>query len=183
MGVSMIVTNRRMPAFLLAFSAAGFGSWAGYEGYTSEPVIPVQGDVPTIGHGSTHYEDGSPVRLGDPAISRERAEQLARNLLSKDEDRFRASIPGVLLTQDEYDLYVDFIGQYGIGNWLKSSMRRHLLAGEYREACDSLLKWRYAGGYDCSTTVNGSPNTRCWGVWTRQLDRHERCIAAVEGSK
>lgn len=174
----MQIPTKRLPAYLLAFSAAGFTSWAGYEGYTPEPVIPVEGDVPTIGHGSTRYEDGTPVQLDDPAITRERAEQLARNLLSKDEDRFRQSIPGVKLHQAEYDLYVDFIGQYGIGNWNRSSMRRHLLAGQYSQACDALLKWRYAGGYDCSTRINGEPNKRCWGVWARQLDRHEKCRAA-----
>lgn len=171
-------SSNRLPVYMLALSMTGFGTWAGYEGFSAKPVVPVEGDVPTIGMGSTHYEDGTPVRIDDPPITRERAEELARNLLSKDEERFRKSIPGVKLTQEEYDLYVDFVGQFGIGNWYKSSMRRHLMAGEYRKACDALLKWRYAGGYDCSTLVDGKPNKRCWGVWKRQLDRHKRCIAA-----
>lgn len=162
----------------LTISAAGFMGWVASEGFTPGPVIPTQGDVPTIGHGSTRYEDGTPVRMTDPPITRERGVQLARNLMSQDEVRFRASLPGVELYQEEYDLYLDFVGQYGIGNWRASSMRRELLAGNYVQACDALLRWRKAGGYDCSTLVNGQPNRRCWGVWTRQLERHEKCRSA-----
>lgn len=157
----------------MVMSAAGFASWVAYEGYSDTAIIPTKGDVFTIGHGSTRYEDGSRVKMGD-TIDRERARQLARNLLHADEAMFRASIPGVRLHQEEYDLYMDFVGQYGIGNWRSSSMRRHLLSGQYRQACDALLRWRFAAGFDCSTPGN----RRCPGVWTRQLDRHAKCIAA-----
>ena len=164
----------RVAVALLTISTAGFAAWKANEGYTDRAVIPTKGDVPTIGHGATRYEDGTPVRLTDPPITRQRAESLARNLLSADERRFRASLPGVRLHQAEYDLYVDFVGQYGIGNWRNSSMRRHLLAGDYVAACNALLRYRYAAGYDCSTP--GS--RRCPGVWTRQLERHRKCMAA-----
>lgn len=160
----------------LTLSAAGFAAWVASEGFTPSPVIPTQGDVPTIGYGSTRYEDGTPVTLTDPPITRERAAQLARNLHSEEERRFIASLPGVSLTQGEFDLYLDFVGQYGIGNWLASSMRRHLLAGEYRKACDALLPWRKQGGRDCSLPENWGPKG-CRGVWTRQLERHAKCIA------
>lgn len=161
----------------LALSAAAFATWVASEGFTERPVIPTQGDVPTIGHGSTRYEDGAPVKMTDPPITRKRAVELARNLHSEEEARFKASLPGVRLTQGEYDVYVDFTGQYGIANWRSSSMRRELLAGNYRQACEALLLYRRAAGYDCSTLVNGQPNKRCWGVWARQLKRHARCMA------
>lgn len=168
----------RQTVAALTMSAAGFLAWVGAEGFSSHPIIPTQGDVPTIGHGSTRYEDGTPVTLADPPITRPRAEQLARNLHSQEERRFRATLPGVALHQEEYDLYLDFTGQFGIGNWRTSSMRRHLLEGNYRQACQALLAWRFAGGYDCSTTTDGRPNRRCWGVWTRQVERYEKCVAA-----
>ena len=173
--------RKRVAVGALTLSAGGFSSWAAYEGFTEEPVIPVEGDVPTIGYGSTRYEDGTRVNLDDPAITPERAEELARNLFEVDEKRFKGSIPGVELHQTEYDLYLDFVGQYGIANWNRSSMRRHLLAGNHAKACDALLMWRYAGGYDCSTRVDGEPNKRCWGVWKRQIDRHEKCISVQGG--
>jgi len=175
----------RVAAALLTLSAAGFAAWAVSEGFTPTPVIPTQGDVPTIGLGSTRYEDGTPVKLTDPPITRERAEQLARHLHSEEEERFEASIHGVKLTQGEYDLYLDFTGQFGIGNWRSSTMRRELLAtvgdpdpaSHYLAACHALLLWKKAGGYDCSTLIDGKPNKRCWGVWDRQLKRHAKCLA------
>lgn len=172
----------------LTLSVAGLATWVANEGFTPAPVIPTKGDVPTIGHGSTRYEDGRPVKMTDPPITRARALELARNLHSEEERRFQASLPGALLTQGEYDVYLDFTGNFGIGNWRKSSMRKNILAtvtaktdaeraGYYRASCVSLLAWRKAGGYDCSTKINGVLNRRCPGVWKRQLERHQKCIA------
>ncbi|CAE6949615.1 Lysozyme [Ectopseudomonas oleovorans] len=183
------MSRARVLVTSLVLSAAGLAGWIASEGDSPvvekdgvellAPHIPTKGDVPTIGHGSTRYEDGTRVTLADPPITRERAEQLARALHSEEERRFQASLPGVKLYQEEYDLYLDFIGQYGIGNWRKpKSPRTWLLKGDYAGACDALLNWRFAAGYDCSTLVNGRPNKRCWGVWTRQLDRHAACWSA-----
>lgn len=166
--------KQRIAVALLTVSATGFATWQASEGFTSEPVIPTKGDRPTIGHGSTRYENGQPVRMTDPPITRKRAEELAKNLQSASEKQFAASLPGVALTQGEYDVYMDFVGQYGMGNWADSSMRRYLLKGHYEAACHSLLLYKYAAGYDCSTPGN----KRCYGVWERQIKRHAQCMAA-----
>ena len=165
--------RQRVAVGLLTMSLAGFGAWQAHEGLTTNAIIPTKGDVPTIGHGSTRYEDGTPVRMGD-TITPQRAEVLARNLNNQAEKQFAASLPGVKLHQDEFDLYMDFVGQYGIGTWRAGSPRRDLLAGNYAQACHDLLKYRYAAGFDCSTPGN----KRCWGVWARQLERHAKCMAA-----
>ena len=165
--------RQRIDVGVLTVSLAGFGAWKASEGFTDTAVIPTKGDVPTIGHGSTRYEDGKPVKMGD-TITPARAELLAHNLMTQDERQFAASLPGVKLHQVEFDLYMDFTGQYGIGNWRSSSMRRDLIAGEYAQACTDLLKYRYAAGFDCSTPGN----KRCWGVWSRQLERNAKCKAA-----
>lgn len=169
------VIRQRIAVAALSLSAAGFATWQASEGFTPVAVIPTKGDVPTIGHGSTRYEDGSPVRMGD-SITPARAEVLARNLNSQAEKQFAASLPGVKLHQAEFDIYMDFIGQYGIGTWLKGSPRRDLLAGNYAQACNDLLKYRYAAGFDCSAPGN----KRCAGVWTRQLERHAKCMSAQQ---
>lgn len=169
--------NRRVPVALLTMSAAGFLAWQASEGFTPTAIIPTKGDVPTIGHGSTYYEDGSRVRMGD-TITRARAAELARNLNRAEERKFAESIPGASLTQGEFDAYMDFVGQYGMNNWRKSSMRRLVLERRYVEACNAMLRYRFAAGYDCSTTINGKPNKRCWGVWTRQKERVAKCLAA-----
>jgi len=127
----------------LTISAAGLLATLGVEGFRSDPHIPTQGDRPTIGHGSTVYEDGTPVQLSDLPITRERALQLVRSHTSKDEAMFRASLPGVALYQAEYDLYLDFTYQYGIGAWRASPMRTRLLAGQFAPACEALLGYRF----------------------------------------
>ena len=158
-------------ALTLSFAAAV--NIAVHEGYTTNAVIPTEGDVPTYGYGSTVKPDGSRVRMGertDPVNALKKAQAH----ISRDEARFRASLPGVSLTQGEYDVYLDFTYQYGLGNWEKSGMRRELLAGRHRAACDALLRYRFAAGYDCSTPGN----RRCMGVWTRQQARHRACLEA-----
>lgn len=159
----------------LTVSAAAFLSLFGAEGFRAVPYIPTQGDVPTIGYGSTVYEDGTRVTLVDPPITKERALQIVRDHKSKDEVMFRASLPGVKLTQGEYDLYMDFTYQFGITNWRASSMRRNLLNGEYLQACNALPAWRKQAGRDCSLPQNWGPKG-CKGVWTRQLGRQANCL-------
>jgi GH24 family phage-related lysozyme (muramidase) len=88
------------------------------------------------------------------------------------------SLPGAALTQNEFDAYLDFIGQYGIGTWRKSTMRREAIAGNYLAACDALLLYRRQGGRDCSLPENAGPKG-CAGVWTRQLKRQALCKAAT----
>lgn len=163
---------QRIAVAVLSLSAAGFIAIATEESYTDTAVIPTKNDVPTVGLGSTSYEDGSRVKLGD-SIKPVRAIVLAGNHIAKEEAVFRASLPGVALYQVEYDSYMDWVYQYGTGAWFKSSMRRDLLAGDYRSACDALLLYKFSGGYDCS--IPG--NKVCAGVWTRQLERHAKCIA------
>jgi GH24 family phage-related lysozyme (muramidase) len=167
------MTRARTAVAALAVSAAGFLAWQQSEGFAPVAHIPTKGDVPTIGHGSTRYEDGRRVQLGDK-ITRERAAVLARNLMSQDEKRFADSLPGAKLHPEEFDVYVDFVGQYGIGNWRGSSMRREIQAGNYVAACHALLRYKFSAGYDCSTPGN----RRCPGVWTRQLERHRKCLEA-----
>ena len=170
------MSKLRIAVSALTLSALGFIAIVSDESYTGTAIIPTKGDRPTYGFGSTYKEDGTPVKPGD-RTDPVRALRTAQAHISREENRFRASLPGVKLTQGEYDLYMDFVYQYGSGAWSQSSMRRHLLAGNYKAACDALLEWRKAGGYDCSTMINGKRNKRCWGVWERQLKRHASCVA------
>lgn len=170
----------RVKASLVSLSATALLTLLLSEGYTDRAVIPTKGDVPTVGFGSTVYPDGTRVQIGDE-INPVRAIIVAQDHISKAESQFRDTIPDVLLYQAEYDQYMDFIYQYGIGTWKKSSMLKHLLDGEYRQACDALLLYKYSGGYDCSTVINGTPNKICYGSWLRQLERHDKCVSAGGG--
>lgn len=164
--------SARLVVASLSLSAAALVGIVAHEGYTDKAVIPTVNDRPTVGFGSTFHENGQAVKIGETTTP-VRALIKAQAHISKEEERFRASLPGVKLHQAEYDLYMDWVYQFGTGNWIKSSMRRNLLAGNYRAACESLLLYKFSGGYDCSTPGN----KRCAGVWTRQQERHARCLS------
>ncbi|THF61403.1 lysozyme [Pseudothauera nasutitermitis] len=187
----------RILAGSLSLSAAAFVGLLVSEGYSERAVIPTQNDRPTLGFGSTFHESGAPVRLGETTTP-VRAVVKAQAHIGQEEARFRATIPDVPLHQAEYDVYMDWVYQYGTGAWSGSGMRRHLLAGEYRGACGALLAYRYltsatptpgwepyrfdAAGqparwrFDCCTPGNRV----CAGVCTRQRERHEKCMAVQE---
>ena len=169
----MKAQNVRVTILALSLSAAAFIGIATHEGYTTNAVIPTKGDVPTLGYGSTVHESGKRVQMGDKTDP-VNALLKAQAHISKAEQQFRDSLPGAFLTQGEYDVYMDFVYQYGIANWNKSNMRRSILAGQHAQACNGLLAYRFAAGYDCSTPGN----KRCMGVWTRQQQRHKTCLDA-----
>lgn len=163
----------RIAVASLALSAAAFVGITVDENYTDNTIIPTKGDVPTFGFGSTKHADGTPVKMGEK-ITPVRALVLAHAHLVKEEAAFRKSLQGAHLSQAEYDVYMDWSYQFGGSAWSKSSMRREILAGNYTAACNALLKYKYSAGHDCS--VPG--NRICAGVWTRQLERHKKCMAA-----
>jgi lysozyme len=156
----------------LSVSAAAFAALVGHEGYTDRAVIPVKGDVPTVGFGSTVREDGSRVEMGD-TITPQKA--IARSLwhIQKDERGIKSCITAPL-SQVEYDLMVDFSYQYGVPKLCKSSMAREANAGNYAQSCAAYLEYKKVAGYDCSTPGN----RRCAGVWTRSQERYQACMAA-----
>lgn len=188
------VSTPRVLVAALSLSAAGFVGLAVHENYSDRAVIPTQGDRPTVGFGSTFHEDGSPVQMGDTTTP-VRALIKAQAHISKDEKVFRDSLPGVALSQGEYDLYVRWMYQFGQTAWLKSPMRRDLLESNYLAACNGLLDYRKitsnrqespawtvrsrdAKGrptrweFDCSTPGNKI----CRGVWTRAQELHKQCV-------
>ena len=123
----------------LSLSAAALVGIAVHEGYSDQAYIPVKGDVPTIGFGTT---DG--VRLGD-RITPPKA--LARALT--DAQKFEGALKRcvtVPLHQREYDAYVSFSYNVGAGAFCGSTLVKKLNAGDYPGACAELLRWTRAGG-------------------------------------
>lgn len=143
------------------------------EGFTPKPIIPVKGDVPTIGNGTTVYPNGVKVKMSDPAITRKQGLEYLKAHMDKDAVRFNKTLLNIPISQIEYDVYMDFTYQYGTGAWSQSSMLRNLKQGKYKAACDSLLKYKYVAKRDCSIRSNN-----CYGVWTRQVERHDKCMGA-----
>lgn len=99
-----------------------------HEGYRDDAYIPVPGDVPTIGFGTTEG-----VKLGDTTTP---PKALARAL--KDVQKFEGAIKQcvkVPLHQYEYDAYVSLSYNIGSGAFCGSTLVRKLNAGDYAGAC------------------------------------------------
>lgn len=171
-------SRTRIAAASLALSAAGFVGIMASEGWTDRAVVPVQGDRWTVGPGLTMREDGTPVQPGDTVTP---PEGIRRSLahIQADEHGLRRCVTAPLY-QVEYDLLVDHAYQYGSARTCASSIVRRANAGDYRGSCEAYTSWRFAGGYDCSTLIDGKPNRRCWGVWTRSMERRDRCLEAQQ---
>jgi lysozyme len=159
----------------LVLSAAGLVAKVAHEGWAPVATLPTQGDVPTVCYGMTQRPDGTPVKLGDKCMP---VEGLQRTLAytAKAGDKLRECVK-VPLHQEEFDLLDDHAYQYGVGSTCNSPMVRSLNVGDYVGACAGYLQYKRAGGYDCSTLVNGQHNKRCWGVWERSLGRYNKCMA------
>lgn len=155
----------------LSLSAAAFAALVMHEGFTDRAIIPVKGDRPTVGFGSTFRDDGSPVQMGD-TITAPRA--VARSLahIAKDETALKRCVTGPL-SQAEYDLLVDFSYQYGAHTACTSGMVRHINAGHYATACQVYGEYKKVAGRDCSIRANG-----CYGVYTRSQERVRKCMEA-----
>ena len=118
----------------LSLSAAALVGLALHEGYRENAYIPVPGDVPTIGFGTT--ED---VELGDKTTP-ERA--LVR--LLKDANRFESAVQScvkVPLHQYEYDAYVSMTYNIGPRAFCGSTLVKRLNQSDYSGACLEILKW------------------------------------------
>jgi len=166
------MTAKRLAISALVLSGSALVALVAQEGYTDKAIVPVKGDVPTLGHGSTTHADGTPVRMGDTTTP---VKALQRTLayVQKQDMQIKQCVTADLY-QIEYDTLADFGYQYGIGALCKSSMVRLANAGDYAGSCKAYLQYRFVAGYDCSTPGN----KRCYGVWTRQLKRYNDCMGA-----
>lgn len=118
----------------LALSAVALVSLVVSEYYSETAIIPVPGDVPTIGFGTT---DG--VKLGDKTTP---TKALVRALA--DVQKFEGALKqcvNVPLSQNEYDAYLQLSYNIGSGAFCKSTLVRKLNAYDYAGACAAIKSW------------------------------------------
>ena len=160
----MIPPRRSLAA--LSLSAAALVGIVLHEGYSDRAIIPVPGDVPTIGFGTT-----SGVKLGDTITP---PQALARALV--DVQQFEGAIKTcvtVPLTQNEYDAYVSFAYNVGSRAFCQSTLVKKLNLGDFKGACDELLRWRFFQGKDCALPEN---RRLCGGLVKRRDAEYRQCL-------
>ena len=130
--------NRQGVAALVLSASALIGI-AVHEGYREQAYIPVAGDVPTIGFGSTTNLDGTPVRLGQRTTSTEALKRLGKDV-EKFETTIRTCTP-VPMYQYEFDAYVSLTYNIGPNAFCKSTLAKKLVQYDYEGACKEILRW------------------------------------------
>lgn len=126
--------NGRVAVGSLVLAASTLVGIAVHEGYRDTAYIPVKGDVPTIGFGTT-----SGVKPGD-RITVDRA--LVR--LLADASRFEQAVKRcapVPMHQYEFAAYVSLTYNIGEGAFCRSTLAKKLNAGDYEGACRQILVW------------------------------------------
>lgn len=162
----------RIAIAALSLSAAGFVGLVAHEGFTDRAIVPVKGDRPTVGFGSTFRDDGTPVQMGD-TITAPKAVQRSFAHIAKDESRLKQCVTAPL-AQHEYDTLVDHAYQYGAQATCRSTVVQLVNQGRYAEACLAYERWKFVAGRDCSIRSNG-----CYGVWLRSQQRVKKCQGEV----
>lgn len=131
--------DRRTSIGALVLSVAAIAGIAGFEGYRGDAYVPVPGDKVTVGHGTTQYPNGSPIRLGDKVTP-----QRAMELLQHDVSRFGRAVlrcAPVPMYQHEYDAFVSLAYNIGAGAFCQSTIAKRLNAFDYAGACKGILAW------------------------------------------
>lgn len=157
--------NDRLPLVVLALSATAFIGIATQEGYSDHAVIPVKGDVPTIGFGTT-----AGVKLGDTTTP---PRALARALT--DIEQFEGALKQcvkVPLHQREYDAFVSLAYNIGPAAFCGSTLVKKLNAADYDGACAEILRWSRFQGRDCAAPENAR---LCGGLAKRRQAEYRQC--------
>jgi lysozyme len=99
----------------------------------------------TIGIGSTHYGDGTPVTKNRTLPNEGAAIALLAATIGQYEKAVNAT--GVELTQNEYDALVCLCYNIGAGNFASSTLVKMLKSGDDKEEiAKQFLRWDKAGG-------------------------------------
>ena len=141
----------------LALSAAALVGLVTSEGYSDKAIIPIKGDVPTLGFGSTEN-----VKLGDTTTP---PKALARAL--QDIQKFEGVIKKcvvVPLHQYEYDAYVNLAYNIGTGAFCGSTLVKKLNATDYLGACKEIPRWDRANG------------VKIKGLTVRRQAEYQQCL-------
>jgi lysozyme len=98
----------------------GLALIAEFEGLSLKPYKCSAG-VPTIGFGSTYYENGTKVNMSDTPITKQRAEQLLQHTA----DRFASKVFNLIknpVTQNQFNALVSFAFNVGSGALASSTL-------------------------------------------------------------
>jgi lysozyme len=172
--------NRKSIGTLL-ITAALTGSVMLYEAYSPAAYIPIKGDVPTIGIGTTVYPDGTKVKLGDK-VTRAQADEY----LKSDLDKFKTGMLKCVkapLYQYEFDAYLSLVYNIGAPAFCNSSIPVKLNQQDYYGACRTILQFNKMRDVSKPKVINPRTGVMQYqlrvvkGLDNRRKDEYLTCVA------
>ena len=148
---------KRQDIAAISLSATALVAIVLHEGYKDNAYIPLAGDIPTIGFGTT-----SGVKLGDRTTP-EKALQMAMRDVQSYEGAVKSCVK-VPLSQNEYDAFISLSYNIGTGAFCKSTLVKKLNTGDYEGACKQILLW---------DKFNGKPLA---GLTKRRQEEYKKCL-------
>jgi len=115
-----------------------------YEGFRAAPYLDVRG-IPTIGYGTTHYENGVAVTLKDKPINYIRAGEIMQHEVDKIYGHAVNIYVQTQITQNEFDALVSFTYNEGPQALHTSHLLRYVNSNRMRDAANEFYKWTRAG--------------------------------------
>jgi lysozyme len=116
-----------------------------FEGFKSRPYLCPSG-IPTIGYGNTYYPDGMKVKISDPPVNENQANELLKSILSK----FESGVNQCLIksiNQNQFDALVSFAFNIGMGNFKKSTLLKKVNINPVDPTIkNEFLRWNKSGG-------------------------------------
>lgn len=116
-----------------------------FEGFSSTPYL-CPAKIPTIGYGSTYYEDGTKVTLKDKPITEQRATELLEFIANKTFSENINKVVKVPLNQNQFDALVSFAYNIGNKNFNWSTLLKKLNLSDYIGASQEFGRWNQANG-------------------------------------
>ncbi|RAR75682.1 lysozyme [Flavobacterium aciduliphilum] len=115
------------------------------EGFKAKPYRCPAG-VPTIGYGCTHYPNGKPVTLADPALTEPQATALLQAVLSHYEDGVNRYVQK-RIHQNQFDALVSFAYNLGLEALRGSTLLKKVNQSPSDPTIkNEFLKWVHSNG-------------------------------------
>ena len=116
-----------------------------FEGFRSNPYLCPAG-VPTIGYGSTRYNNGNKVTMNDKAISKEYATGMLEYQCNTIYGNAVNDYTTIMNNQNQFDAMTSFTYNTGIGGLKTSTILKRHNEGDFSGASKEFGKWIYADG-------------------------------------
>lgn len=131
----------------------GYNLIKGFEGLVLHPYLDSV-NIPTIGYGTTYYENSQRVTIHDPAITQARA----FDLLKLNADRFAVKVNNLVhlpITQNQFNALVSFAYNLGSGALASSTLLKLINVNPNDVSiAKEFMKWNKAGGKEVQGLTN-----------------------------